>query len=966
MTSAVTQDPPPQPPEGTAPDGEQQDAGVRAEEYLYRDESRLRAGSLLTSRTMARRLPSLVRRSVRMAWRVDRGATVGLLMCQIGTGVLAALGLLAVTGTITALVSSGEITERLWDAAPQLAVIAAAAGLRALMGIAVVWLTGRLRPVLGRAAELTMIEAALGAELAANNKPGYNDAYDIADRGAQVTPDLVEEAQDVLAATATLAAGATVLTVLHPLLLPLLFLACLPQAAAYVRSARVLYLAGLETSGRRRMLNKLRWHMAYQESSEEMRACLAGPFLTGRYRRLAASVNAAERKAANTGAWMGLAGAVAGGVASAAVWAALLWLLASGRMSLAAGGGAVFALQTATGSVRGIINGGARLVRTGWYVQDWQNFLDNAHGQAMIDSRGTASLPAAPERFEVRDVTYRYDGAPKDSLSNVSLHVKRGEIVALVGENGSGKTTLSRLLCGLLLPTEGDVAWDHASTADLDPWRAWEHVALVPQKFTYLPLTMRDNLTFGQGDTSDAALLAACEASGAAEMLPKLRSGLNTLLTSEWFGGQQLSGGQWQRLVLTRAFHRRAALLVMDEPTAALDARAEHRIFAGLRELAKDRAVLLITHRLTNVAVADRIVVLDQGRIVQEGTYAQLTRQPGLFRSLWELQRRMSGDALQVEPEAANASALIYNDRGEYLLHLRDYFPGQIWEPGMWSLLGGGREPQDATLEDTVRRELAEEAGLDLADLSPFATEYASHDDGTTVPIAVYAGRWNGDPRELRLTEGVMLAWFTPDDLHRLRIADTTSALVRRHAAGLPPMRSGPEPEPEFEPEPTPAPAPAPAEHRPAPPHGTVPHIIGVHLYLERPDGTVLLGLRHPDSAFAPSTWHVLAGHCEQENAIDCLIREAREEAGLRIERRDVELVHVVHHIGQPRNPPRMGLFFRARTWGGEPVLCEPDKCTQWKFWDPAALPDDLVPYTRLAITKIRNGEPYSETGWPA
>ncbi|QFX80062.1 NUDIX hydrolase [Streptomyces sp. SYP-A7193] len=307
---------------------------------------------------------------------------------------------------------------------------------------------------------------------------------------------------------------------------------------------------------------------------------------------------------------------------------------------------------------------------------------------------------------------------------------------------------------------------------------------------------------------------------------------------------------------------------------------------------------------------------------------------------------------LPVEPEAANASALIYNDRGEYLLHLRDYFPGQIWEPGMWSLLGGGREPQDATLEHTVRRELAEEAGLDLAGLSPFATEYASHDDGTTVPIAVYAGRWNGDPRELHLTEGVMLAWFAPDDLHRLRIADTTSALVRRHAAGLPPMQSGP--------------APAPEEHRPPSPHGTVPHIIGVHLYLERPDGTVLLGLRHPDSAFAPSTWHVLAGHCEQENAIDCLIREAMEEAGLHIERRDVELVHVVHHIGQPRNPPRMALFFRARTWGGEPVLREPDKCTQWKFWDPAALPDDLVSYTRLAITKIQNGEPYSETGWPA
>ncbi|WP_406391031.1 NUDIX domain-containing protein [Streptomyces sp. NBC_00882] len=306
-------------------------------------------------------------------------------------------------------------------------------------------------------------------------------------------------------------------------------------------------------------------------------------------------------------------------------------------------------------------------------------------------------------------------------------------------------------------------------------------------------------------------------------------------------------------------------------------------------------------------------------------------------------------------PATANASALIYNDRGEYLLHLRDYFPGRIWEPGMWSLLGGGREPQDATLEHTVRRELAEEAGLHIADLTPFGIEEATDDAGVTVPIAIYAGRWNGDPRELHLTEGVMLAWFAPGDLPRLRIADTTSALVRRHAASRPAGASRT------------ASQSGPASHegrRPAAPHGTVPNIIGVHLYLERPDGTVLLGLRHPDSNFAPSTWHVLAGHCEQESAITCLIREAWEEAGLRIERQDVELVHVVHHIDRAGGRPRMGLFFRARTWGGEPELREPDRCTQWKFWDPAALPEDLVPYTRVAIEGIRAGRSYSETGW--
>jgi 8-oxo-dGTP pyrophosphatase MutT (NUDIX family) len=308
-----------------------------------------------------------------------------------------------------------------------------------------------------------------------------------------------------------------------------------------------------------------------------------------------------------------------------------------------------------------------------------------------------------------------------------------------------------------------------------------------------------------------------------------------------------------------------------------------------------------------------------------------------------------------VEPEAANASALIYNDRGEYLLHLRDYFPGQIWEPGMWSLLGGGREPQDATLEHTVRRELAEEAGLHIPDLAPFGVEEATDDTGATLPIAIYAGIWKGDPWKLHLTEGVMLAWFAPDDLHRLRIAPSTSDLVRRHAASRTADASAPAPRAGAAPE---------GKRRPASPSGTVLNVIGVHLYLERPDGTVLLGLRHPDSDFAPSTWHVLAGHCEQESAVTCLIREAQEEAGLLIEPQDVELVHVVHHVDRTGDQPRMGLFFRARTWTGEPELREPDKCTQWKFWDPTALPELLVPYTRVVIDGIRAGRLYSETGW--
>ncbi|TQO34308.1 LmbE family N-acetylglucosaminyl deacetylase [Streptomyces cavourensis] len=133
--------------------------------------------------------------------------------------------------------------------------------------------------------------------------------------------------------------------------------------------------------------------------------------------------------------------------------------------------------------------------------------------------------------------------------------------------------------------------------------------------------------------------------------------------------------------------------------------------------------------------------------------------------------------------EPVNASALIRNDAGQYLMHLRDHLPGLIWEPGAWSLPGGGREPEDRSLEETVRRELREEAGLDLPVLEPYAVEIATGTDGSPVPVAVYSGRWNGDPARLTLTEGVMLHWFAPEVLPRLRLSRSTLDLVLRHAA---------------------------------------------------------------------------------------------------------------------------------------------------------------------------------------
>lgn len=311
------------------------------------------------------------------------------------------------------------------------------------------------------------------------------------------------------------------------------------------------------------------------------------------------------------------------------------------------------------------------------------------------------------------------------------------------------------------------------------------------------------------------------------------------------------------------------------------------------------------------------------------------------------LRDKLLDAALDGRPEPVNASALIFDGAGRYLLHLRDHAPG-IWEPGAFALIGGGREPQDTSLEDTLRRELAEEApGLDLPVLEAFAVEEATGTDGLCVPVQIFAGLWNGDPDHVALNEGVLLRWFPPETLDRLRLSPSTRELVGRHAA----QHTG-------------------RDARPTVPvmrsagGGSVPNIVGVHLYLEDADGQVLLGLRHPDSAYAGDRWHLLAGHCEQESAVACLVREALEEASLIIDPADVEFVHAVHLVDAPGTQPRVGLFFRVRRWKGTPELREPDKCVAWQWWSPDRLPEPIVQYTRAAVEGIRVGRLYTEMGW--
>ncbi|WP_409473439.1 hypothetical protein [Streptomyces sp. HC307] len=311
-------------PKTTAKSAPSGDAEVPDEELRLAvpGDRRIEAANAITSRSMARRLPELIRRALALGWQVDRRVVIALLAVQALSGVLEAFGLVATTGAIQPLIASRHVGRaQLVDAAPSLAVLTGAIGLRALLGIASSSLSARLAPRISREAELELLEAATKAELSAYDNPGYNDRWDAADRGVEVSRDLLTETQYILAASASasLIASACVLTAVHPVLLPLLVLAALPKGVASVRAARISYIASLATSKDRRLLGMRRWYMVDKQTADQVRSGTMAPFLLGRYRTAGARIDQTTDQATWRAARVSLVGGAAGGLAHAVV-----------------------------------------------------------------------------------------------------------------------------------------------------------------------------------------------------------------------------------------------------------------------------------------------------------------------------------------------------------------------------------------------------------------------------------------------------------------------------------------------------------------------------------------------------------------------------------------------------------------------------------------------------------------------
>ncbi|WP_280871921.1 ATP-binding cassette domain-containing protein [Streptomyces sp. MJP52] len=585
---------------------------------------------------MCAQIPRVLGRIGRLCRRTDPRAVRLLVGCQVVTGVSAAVLLAATARAMGPLLGGGAVADRLRGALPALLVVALAAALTRVSGAVAVYAERRITPVLTTATDTTLVEAVCRVEASAYAVDGFSDRQEAAEMGVVRTQVMIGDAQRLLSALIRMVTAGGVLSVLDPLMLPLLLLAVLPAGVGAVLTARVDYEIHYANIADRNIRSMMRWWATTPRCGDEVRANSMTDYLVFWYRTLSQRCDRRTLAAAPRTLRISLFSALVSGVFLVVAWGALAWLAASGRIELAVAATAVVAVQTTLAALSQVVVNGAAVFHTSLYLGDMQTFLDDAAARA--PRRGGHVLTAPVEEIRVEEAVYRYPGKDRPAVDGVSLTLRRGEILAVVGANGSGKSTLIRLLTGIHLPDKGRVTWNGTDLAGTDPATVWANTGLVPQIFAQWPLRVRENITLGQPRThDDGPVWEAVDAVGLREAVDDLPAGLDTLLARDTFGGAELSGGQWQRVACSRALYRRPALLILDEPTSQMDPRGEHRIFERIKAIAADRITVVVTHRLENTRIADHIVVMEHGRITEQGRYDDLVHAGGTFAELLAL-----------------------------------------------------------------------------------------------------------------------------------------------------------------------------------------------------------------------------------------------------------------------------------------------------------------------------------------
>ncbi|WP_085066592.1 ABC transporter ATP-binding protein [Catenuloplanes japonicus] len=583
-------------------------------------------------------LPALVLRAVAISWRADRLRTTVVGVSTVGAGVMSTFGLLATQRVLVELFAGGPTPDRVTAALPALGTLAIAVAIRAGLGIATGYAQNGLTPRVNREVERGLFEVTTSVRLDAFDEDAFADDMERASHGTDSVIGLVQGVMNLLAGAVSMLAVAVAVVLIHPLLLVALLVATVPNAWGSLRAGHQRHRTYIAGSVRRRRLWILHRLMAERTSAHELRSYGLRRFLLDQYDRVMAVETDIQLALARRVTTSTSVGAAVGGIATGAVYLLLGVLLIRGHIPLSAAATCVIAVQAAQRALSTMTFQIDRVYTEGQHFGDYTGFMTRAAAHIPSDA---PRPPAEPLRtLTACHVTLSYPDRGAPAVDDVTLTVRAGQTVAFVGENGSGKSTLAAMIAALREPSRGEIRWNDRPLTDWDPASLGARIAVVTQDYHKWPFTAATNIAVGdpEAEPDRHRIEAAAALAAAHRMIEDLPHGYETLLDRTFAKGQDLSGGQWQRITAARGFLRDAELLIMDEPSSALDPRAEDALFQAIRDRQGRATTILITHRLANVRHADHIFVLDDGTLIESGTHDELMRAAGRYADLFTLQ----------------------------------------------------------------------------------------------------------------------------------------------------------------------------------------------------------------------------------------------------------------------------------------------------------------------------------------
>lgn len=448
----------------------------------------------------------------------------------------------------------------------------------------------------------------------------------------QATGRLIQE----FVTTASMVAG---IYLFSPWILLVLIVSIVPTFLGETQFAFLSYsLRSLQTPLRRE-IEYLRVLGGSKESAKELKLFGLSPFVLGRYTALSREINDQTLVLARRRLLAGLLFALIGTIGYYGSYAFAIHQTVVGTLSLGTLTLIVGAIAGASTNIQAVLSTFSSIAGQALFLTDLLEFFSV---RPKVTSKPGALPAPRPIRhgFEFKNVSFTYPGSSKLVLNNINFRLERSERIALVGKNGEGKTTIVKLLTRLYDTTSGEILLDGVNIREYDLEDIWKEIGVIFQDFMRYELTASDNIAVGRIEERNNAfrIRSAALKSLANDFIRELPQRYDQRLGCRFEGGRDLSGGEWQKIALARAYLRDAQLLILDEPTASLDARSEHEVFRRFAELTEGKMSLLISHRLSTVRMADRILVLEDGRIAEQGHHEQLIQTRGRYAEMFDLQ----------------------------------------------------------------------------------------------------------------------------------------------------------------------------------------------------------------------------------------------------------------------------------------------------------------------------------------